>query len=610
MSGLPQRTVVATDRDVRETREMMLGGEEVVDSLVRDEIESSWRRCQMMGVTPTSEDLPFDPDFDRQSRLLRAAAPVLDTLAEQLADIKVSILLADSRARIIDRRAGMSGLLKVLDRAHVAPGFAYAEENAGTNGVGTALEERRAFSVCGGEHFRENLQQFCCVGAPLRNPLSGTVEGVLDVTCAAKDTSPLLQPLVLATCRDIETRLYAEASSRERLLLQHFLHAARRARSAVVALNPELILTNTAAAHLVDRSEHAVLWDQVCRMLANRTTCTGELRLAEAVVVKARCSRVDEGGRSVGAIVEMVALAGDRALRNGERAARRRQARQPSDIDRAALLPGRSSTWQRCLREIDAAVDTGLPILITGEQGTGKLKIARSLHARGDAPSPETILECASAAEDSDRWFAQLLQVYHRPGTVVLRHLEALPVECSERLAAVFDSAESASARIVATFRTDREVPGVHRLSDYFPARIEVPPLRYRTEDIADVAPIFLGQRCERGSEARLQPAVLQVLMNLDWPGNMRELQAILHASLVNSHGCDIAIKDLPADYREAPAPYRFTSLERAERDVVLQVLVETGGNKMATAEKLGIARSTLYRKMRALGIDEKRLSG
>ncbi|WP_198387750.1 hypothetical protein [Rhodococcus pyridinivorans] len=80
---------------------------------------------------------------------MRAARPVLDRLADQLADAPVTILLASQDATIVDRRAGQRSLLGRLDRAQVAPGFIFAEECAGTNGIGTALEERKAFRVRG-----------------------------------------------------------------------------------------------------------------------------------------------------------------------------------------------------------------------------------------------------------------------------------------------------------------------------------------------------------------------------------------------------------------------------------------------------------------------------
>ncbi|MFC7655801.1 hypothetical protein ACFQV8_03970 [Pseudonocardia benzenivorans] len=148
-----------------------------LDPDFRTEILSSWRRCQLVGVVPTGEEAPYRPEFERPVRLLRAAGPVIDRLAEQLEDSPVSIVLADTDAQIIDRRAGGRSLVRVLDRARIAPGFVFAEEFTGTNGIGSALEAAKPFTVAGAEHFRENLQDFACIGSPVRHPMTGRVEG-------------------------------------------------------------------------------------------------------------------------------------------------------------------------------------------------------------------------------------------------------------------------------------------------------------------------------------------------------------------------------------------------------------------------------------------------
>ncbi len=105
----------------------------------------------------------------------------------------MTALLADNTARILDRRTGNSALSNRLDGALIAPGFSFAEEDSGTNGIGTALEERKIFSVRGGgEHFRESLQDMACVGLPIVHPISRTVEGILDFTCAVRDVNDLM----------------------------------------------------------------------------------------------------------------------------------------------------------------------------------------------------------------------------------------------------------------------------------------------------------------------------------------------------------------------------------------------------------------------------------
>jgi len=172
--------------------------------------------------------------------------PVIAWLSEQLDDGPISILLADSDAQIIERRVGRRELADALDRALVSPGFLYAEEFTGTNGIGTALETATPFLVSGSEHFRENLQEFTCVGSPLKHPVSGKVEGVLDVTCRVGDKHGAIKPLVLAAVREIESRMYVDSSRREQLLLEHFLRANRRAASAVISSRPPSAARRTA----------------------------------------------------------------------------------------------------------------------------------------------------------------------------------------------------------------------------------------------------------------------------------------------------------------------------------------------------------------------------
>jgi hypothetical protein len=124
-------------------------------------------------VTPTGSELPFRPDVTRADRLLRAARPVLDRLADQLGGAAATVVLADADGWVIDRRAESRDLNKALDRVLVAPGFCYAEEHAGTNGIGSVLEAGGPIVVAGSEHFRDNLQDFTCVGAPHPQPFAG-----------------------------------------------------------------------------------------------------------------------------------------------------------------------------------------------------------------------------------------------------------------------------------------------------------------------------------------------------------------------------------------------------------------------------------------------------
>jgi transcriptional regulator of acetoin/glycerol metabolism len=592
---------------VRNERERVLGGGlagEPDPAEIRADIASSWRRCQLIGMEPTADEVPYNPEFDRPNRLLRAATPVLDRLAEQLLGGPATIILADSEAQIIDRRAGGRELSNALDRASVAPGFRYAEEFAGTNGIGTALEERKPFLVRGGEHFRDNLQEFTCVGAPVLHPVTRAVEGVLDVTSRFADTNVLMKPLVLAAIRDIEARMYAHSSLLQRKLLEEFLRVTRRTSAAVVSLNEDFVISNTAASTLLDPSDQALLWDWAATMLTGRDDCTGEVRLARDVV-QARAKRVDDAGRVAGVVVELRPRArargagtpaGPRAAGPGERGAD-----GPSGV-----LPGRSAAWERLRQELDAVAGSALPVLVCGEPGSGKLYVAEHLHRRWCPGTPATVLDAYTAQEDPDGWFGRFLGCFAGGGTVILQHLDNLPAQLASRL--IGRLGQEPGRRLVATAVS--RAGAATRLLDHFPASVVVPPLRYRVEDIADLASVLLRRHAGATPVPRLEPGTLQTLRRLDWPGNVRELEMVLTGALLRSRGADVKLEHLPPEYRSAPVRHRMAWLERAERDVILEALADTGGNKLATAERLGIARSTLYRKMRALGIDEKRLSG
>ncbi len=125
---------------------------------------------------------------------------------------------------------------------------------------------------------------------------------------------------------------------------------------------------------------------------------------------------------------------------------------------------------------------------------------------------------------------------------------------------------------------------------------VEIPPLRTRPEDIGPIAASILGDR-------RLRPEALQLLERLPWPGNVRELAIALHATSAPS----IGVGDLPPELRALAARVPTTGLQRLEAEAIARALAGCGGNKLEAARALGISRSTLYRKLRAYGLDLER---
>ena len=571
--------------------------------LPRPEIARSWERSVRSGVERVGVEIPGGPGIDRPVRLLRSAEPVIERLGRRLEGQPLVIILADAEARVVALRACRADVRDWCDCLHIVPGCRLAEETIGTNAIGCAVEERRPFVVVGPEHYRVNLQGFSARAVPVRHPVTGVLKGVLALACRTEDDSVLMLPLVEDAAARIETDLGDDATRLERRLLDRFLQMTRRSTAAVVCLNRDLLISSTLAGPLVSPVDQPFLWDWASRKLADRDEYCGELRLSGSVVVQARCTTVREDDQEAGILIEM---------RPGPATLTAVGARRPvtSGTTGEGPVPGRSAAAERVRRELTAVARSQGPILITGEPGTGKAFLARHLHDRTGVPGTVTVLETGQCIDDPLAWFERLRAALAIPGTLVLRQIDELPVEFAPRAVGLVERADGHPIQVIATARLTNGEDAMTRLRDCFPARLQLPPLRKRAEDVADIARVLVRDLTRRSPVPRLGPATVQNLMGQVWPGNIRELRAVLSSALLRSVRRDIAIEHLPPEYRSAPIRHRLTSLQRVEREALLNALEDSGGNKQAAAELLGIARSTLYRKIRTLGIDGRCLSG
>ncbi|QXC61291.1 GAF domain-containing protein [Aquihabitans sp. G128] len=173
----------------------------------RPEIAASWARSLRSGVTGDALAPSLAADADPTGRLASLAAPVLDRLSSTLADTRTTVVLTDAHAGVLDRRAGTQPLGDLLDGIGLVPGYSYAEDVVGTNGMGTAAEERRAVLVKGPEHYAEALRPLTCMGVPIEHPVTGRLEGVLDLTCFNEDAGPWMAPLVAEAVAGIRGQL-------------------------------------------------------------------------------------------------------------------------------------------------------------------------------------------------------------------------------------------------------------------------------------------------------------------------------------------------------------------------------------------------------------------
>jgi DNA-binding CsgD family transcriptional regulator len=306
--------------DLRGALAALLAGSDV-PCQVRDEISASWRRSAESGLKPDQFEVPFDPDVDADGLLSRAARPVLQQLALDLSGAPVAVLLANERGQVLDRPVADAWLRARLDRLLLAPGFVYAEDLVGTNGMGTALAQRSAAAVEGQEHFADALTTVACAAAPIADPRDGRILGVIDLTSLAGDASALMLPLARRAAREIEQRLVDDAGVSERLVLQRFLRDRRRAKGPLVFITQRSMITNAAADRLVEAGDESLLRACASRLLSGKRDDASRVVLSCGTPVTIRWEPLIDGGSQLGAVLRLkpIAAAGSAPRRAGDR---------------------------------------------------------------------------------------------------------------------------------------------------------------------------------------------------------------------------------------------------------------------------------------------------
>jgi PAS domain S-box-containing protein len=307
----------------------------------------------------------------------------------------------------------------------------------------------------------------------------------------------------------------------------------------------------------------------------------------------------------------------------------------------------KSNKMQHVFELIPTIAESESTVLITGESGTGKGLIARALHnksPRADKPFitvncgaiPDTLLESelfgykAGAFTDARRSKAGRFTLA-QGGTIFLDEIGDISPAIQAKLLRVLQDkvfeplggVESikADVRIIAATNKDlaelvRE--GRFRTDLYYRInvfRLELPPLRERMEDVPLLVSHFVGKfSALKGKEiSGVSPEPLAILMKYDYPGNVRELENIIEHAFVLCPGGMIQAHHLPDELQpRTSAPQRETLdlLGEYEKELILNALRRNQWNRLQAAQELGIHKTTLFRKIRKLGIDLPDMDG
>jgi transcriptional regulator of acetoin/glycerol metabolism len=591
-------------------REKFFSGHRLPDGVVPDPILRSWQRCAEQGLDAgdrvraapmTAAELRHLQQENEALRLL--SRPELMSLRSEAKSTDSVVILTDASGTVLDV-VGSAEFAGEAAQVALRPGVAWSETSTGTNAIGTAMAERRAIAVHGGEHFFEPHGILHCAASPIFDPF-GKLAGVLDMSGHASAEHTHALGLVRLAVEQIEHRFFNRGFEDRTVVRFHKTdHLLGTPREGVLVFEGEkLVAGNRRALSLLGMDR-----------IAFRKTNREDLFEALGSRLRSRSGEV-----FVASIAQPEARTGKVAPMRVPKA----------EADAPFMLESTRAQLDKAIRLINAQI----PVLVTGETGTGKEVFARHLAKLSNraqkpfvaincAALPESLIEAelfgyeAGAFTGARKGGAKGLIQQAEGGILFLDEIGDMPLVLQSRLLRVLQDKQVAPlgggtpkpADFVVVCATNRDIEamvnaGTFRADLYFRIAqfcVSLP----RVADMPDRAALLQSLwRAHEADHGDLPPSVLERLVAHDWPGNLREMANTLNATAaLAGTGNAVSLDDLPNHIQAvrtvAVGMVPDGPLGTVTEAMMLRAVEQHRGNLSAAARALGVDRSTLYRRL------------
>ena len=624
-------------------------------------IMESWERCSRYGISATNEYplhvLPpseLDALKEKNRELIEISAPVRQRIADFIQGSHFLIVLTDASGILLEITGDARMKQSVVGGGFIE-GADWSEQSAGSNAVGTALAADRPMQFAGYEHYCVFTQKTACAAAPVHDS-DGKIIGSIDLTGRLREVNQHTLGIAVAMASDIENCLrISQAQKKLRLENAYKDIMLESMTQGVIALNEKNRIThmNHSAKNILHLTGNYIGKD-VKPILSVRNPELLE-QLTGNISSTDREFTVRTERQSIRIIGTSRNIVDDRQQRIGTififdeiRRAQRIAARYTGATARLTFddIVGHNPNFKRTLELAQTAARSDASILLLGESGVGKDIMAQAIHnASTRRNNPYVAINCGAIPREliASELFGYQEGAYTGArkggnagkfeiadgGTVFLDEIGEMSLDLQVHLLRVLENhtitrvggseAIPVNVRIIAATNADlfQSVQnGLFRSDLYYRLNVislHLPPLRERRDDIPSLIRHFYSQYYDGTPE--VPEEFEEVLCEYSWPGNIRELRNIIERTVSLSPDKQLRTDYLPSHLTAVQEPepgYAATLSARSEpvtvseleKEALIARLRATNGNISRTAKELGVARTTIYRKIRQHHID------
>jgi len=631
------------------------GHTDIDDAVVPQDIQNAWLRCRKLQLNPFKKPIPPILSDARlwalregHNTLIQSARPAMDHFCEFSASRRSLVCLFSREGVLLEVRAN-AGYQKPAQSFRLLPGSVWTEETVGANAIGLVVALQQPVRFFGPQHYMRAYHGETAAAAPIFDARQKFIGGIA-LLASVYSADPHALGMAASMARAVESDMKkTEELEKTRTVANYHEAVLHAVPDAMIAVSEDGLITfiNSPARKLLHLGPQAQ--DRRMRDLLHAGNAAlfriaeGDKTVADMPVRIASPYGFNDFLATSGLIRSASGKTVGKMIILKEAQAARKTIARPAGLKalfRFNDICGQNSRFVRTLHHLQLAAKSDSNVLLLGESGTGKDIFAQAIHSGGARKNgPYIAINCASIPRDliANELFGHSEGAFTGSrrggntgkfeaadgGTIFLDEIAETSLEFQAALLRVVEekaivrvggtSVRPVDVRIIAA--TNKNIleeirKGNFRSDLYYRLNvftIEMTPLRERKDDIPLLVDNFIKKYCDTTGRnvGRISESVLRILANYPWPGNIRELQNVIERMMNVAQGNELTADLVPDEilhWQYQDTENHLTAQAREKEAIIQMMGIGIPRNKIA--QKMNMARSTFYRKLKGYGLN------